>query len=176
MVLTPSPDRLPVNPRALLLLLSLSLTLSAEVAAQATADLRTGSRVEMVIEKLVGFGLIDDRVAAVRPWSNGEAERLIEQARANLDRLDPQDRSHVERLLADVPASHLDRRAGAELVGGVTVLDSPKGFPIAITGSPTIRSWELPSGIHGSASSVRARRRRDASSSRSRSSSWACVA
>jgi hypothetical protein len=34
------------------------------------------------------------------------------------------------------------------------VFESPKGLPIAITGSPTIRSSELPMGIQGISSSV----------------------
>ena len=94
-------------------------------AAQASPDLLIGSRVEWAVEKLVGFGLIDDRLVGVRPWSQREALRLLEQARANLTRLDAADREAAEGILSAIPEGRLTGKLHVDLHGDATVLDSP---------------------------------------------------
>lgn len=111
--------------RALLVATVCVVAFPGELEAQASADLMPGSRIESAIEKLVGFGLIDDRVYGIRPWSRTEALELLDQARANLPRLDPTDRIAAEEILAEVPSAALARRAGADLTGGVMLLNSP---------------------------------------------------
>ena len=95
------------------------------IGAQVSSDLVPGSRAELAVEKLVGFGLIDDRVYGLRPWSKGEVRRLLDQARANLDRLEGDDRLAAERVIDGVPSGALDRRFGADLLGALTAMDSP---------------------------------------------------
>lgn len=111
--------------RALLVAAVCVVTLPEGLDAQASADLMPGSRIESAIEKLVGFGLIDNRVYGIRPWSRNEALELLDLARANLPGLDPIDRVAAEEVLANLPSSILDRRAGADLVGGIMLLNSP---------------------------------------------------
>ena len=50
------------------------------------------------------------------------------------------------------PPSLLRVRSSAEITPVVTVLEKPKGLPIAITGSPTIRSWDSPGFVYGNVS------------------------
>lgn len=92
---------------------------------QASADLAPASRVEWAVEKLVGFGLVDDRIIAIRPWSRGEALRLVEQARSNLDRLGPEERAAARRILEEVRFP--DPRSPLRVVGvaEATAMDSP---------------------------------------------------
>lgn len=94
-------------------------------AAQASADLMVGSRIEGAVEKLVGFGLLDDRMFSVRPWSRTEARRLLGQARANLTRLGPADREAAEGILAAISEISVAREIQVDLRGDVTELDSP---------------------------------------------------
>ncbi len=70
-----------------LLLGSLLLAQPVALRAQTSTDLAHGSRAAGAVEKLVGFGLLDDRVFALRPFSRGEVRRLLTEARGNLDRL-----------------------------------------------------------------------------------------
>lgn len=97
----------------------------APLTAQTSTDLPLGSRVESVVEKLVGFDLIDDRLYAVRPWSRAEALRLLDQARENLSRLDGRDRDAAEALLESVPEGMLTDRIRLEGRAEATSLDSP---------------------------------------------------
>lgn len=90
-----------------------------------STDLAPGSRAEWAIEKLVGFGLVDDRLVAVRPWSRAEASRLADEARDNLDRLGPDARASAEAILELIAAERLDAKVHAVGGGGATYLDSP---------------------------------------------------
>ena len=94
-------------------------------AGQASPDLALGSHVEWAVEKLVGFGLIDDRILAVRPWSRGEALRLFDQVRDNMARVKAADREAVESVLASVPRRELTSHGRIEVIGNATSLDSP---------------------------------------------------
>ncbi len=93
--------------------------------AQASPDLPTGSRVEWAVEKLVGFGLVDDRIVSVRPWSRTEALRLLEHARSNLNRLSPRERAAAEAILDEVRSSDVERGLRVTGVAEVTAMDSP---------------------------------------------------
>lgn len=77
------------------------------------------------MEKLIGFGLIDDRLYAVRPWSRAEALRLLRQARENLPRLDGSARTAAEALLQLIPDAVLTDRMRLEGRAEAISLDSP---------------------------------------------------
>ena len=98
---------------------------SPPASAQASPDLAPGSRVEWAVEKLIAFGLIDDRILGLRPWSRREAQRLLDQARANLTRLDAADREAAEGVLAVIPEGRLTSKLNAEVSASATALDSP---------------------------------------------------
>lgn len=93
--------------------------------AQVSTDLPLDGRVDRVVEKLVGFGLLDDRIVALRPMSRGEARRLLAQARANLHRLDAGDRAAAAAILESLPPEALDGDVHVDLSGTATLLDSP---------------------------------------------------
>ncbi len=100
-------------------------SLPNRLAAQVSPDLVGHGRVEWAVEKLVGFGLIDDRVVGIRPWSHREAQRLLEQARRNLTRLTGGDRRAAESVLGATPEAWLGRPALLEARAGFTALDRP---------------------------------------------------
>lgn len=98
---------------------------AAPATAQTSPDLAPGSRVEWAVEKLVGFGVIDDRFVGVRPWSRREALRLLDQARANLTRLTAADREAAEAIFSVIPEGRLTSKLYLEVSGSVTDLASP---------------------------------------------------
>lgn len=95
------------------------------LGAQVSPDLPTGSRVEWAVEKLVGFGLVDDRIISIRPWSRGEALRLIEEARSNLHRLTAEERAAAEGILRQVRDEELTGSVRVDGGVGATTMDSP---------------------------------------------------
>ncbi|MDX1494393.1 MAG: capsule assembly Wzi family protein [Longimicrobiales bacterium] len=101
------------------------MTLTSPLLGQASTDLAPESQAEWVVEKLVGFGLIDDRLVAIRPWSRSEALRMVEQARENLARLEGAERAAAERILDSLDESAL--LPGTRLTGTVegSAMDSP---------------------------------------------------
>ncbi|MDH3271731.1 MAG: capsule assembly Wzi family protein [Gemmatimonadota bacterium] len=94
-------------------------------SAQTSTDLPPGAREEWAVEKLVGFGLIDDRVFAVRPWSRGEVARLLGLARERLPGLGDEEREAAEAILATVAGRDLAARLRLEGIIGGSLLDSP---------------------------------------------------
>jgi len=96
-----------------------------EIRAQASPDLEFGSRVEWAIEKLTGFGLIDDVMFRIRPRSHREALRLLAQARDNMPRLDAKDRKVAEEIFATISQARLNERLNVTVRGDATLLDSP---------------------------------------------------
>lgn len=104
----------------------------ASLHAQVTASVPLESRVYRQIERLRGFGLVDDDVAGQGPFSRLHVQLLAHQARANLARLDamPERRAAAEHLIAAMRDEHGapgDAR-GARIDGAdlsATLLDSP---------------------------------------------------
>lgn len=110
----------------LVLLGTILLAQPVALRAQTSTDLAHGSRPAGAVEKLVGFGLLDDRIFALRPFSRGEVRRLLTEARSNLDRLETaEERRAVERILDAVSADDLEGDVHADVAASATRLDSP---------------------------------------------------
>jgi hypothetical protein len=99
--------------------------------AQATPLVPPDERVYRDIERLAAAGLIDTLIVGARPFSQREVERLLTEARRNLDR-NPSAREWAARTIeSDLSRySHANERLYDELTIDATGLGSPyRGIP-----------------------------------------------
>jgi hypothetical protein len=120
------PIRRALRPLILLLCLLL-LSLPVPGWCLSSNNVPLDSPIYSYLAKLAGFGLIETDVAALRPFSRAEAARLTLEAKARLERMDPEGRP-----LADALISRLDDLLSRELAlrqGGAAPLFSYNGAP-----------------------------------------------
>ncbi|MDX1647382.1 MAG: capsule assembly Wzi family protein [Longimicrobiales bacterium] len=109
----------------MLFLWGCTLGAPADASGQVSTDLSPESEIPLILEKLVGFGLVDDRLMALRPLSRSEARRIIREARDHLERLDGEERRRAQAFLASPVLESLDADVHLDVVGTMTLLDSP---------------------------------------------------
>src|SRR6185295_4619406 len=84
------------------------VTLCPNAGAQSTPLVPPSSGVYRDIERLAAVGLIDTLIVGVRPFSEREVVRLLNEARANLDRV-PRARAWAEPTI-EADLARYDRR------------------------------------------------------------------